>query len=909
LGRRTQRFLLHPLALAMAPAEAVAAPQASDQSSVCFLSPKSMKTFKLESPEESSYFAIPDYSVEDQTGAGVDLFASLDFRQDIGASDSSGYPELTSIVSFVRDFLDTYPQEVFSWDVFNKDLVAALLTRDSLGTAGDPYPLGQWLEALTIYLQVDAGSPLISYPHESEVTGYLEDAGLEFEQSYSFSIPGYGLDREDGAILDLFVDLIFSEDVASGDSGEYPEFASLVKTIESYLLALRPEDGASWELLSSDLVASLLSQASVAASGVEYRLDQLVENLDLTLDRPQDSCLADFTRSSTITGSPGQTGSDYDHYVYLQIPAYGLDQQDGAILDVAVELDLNAKIVASRNEYPDFVAITDSIESYLDSLGNGFDFWGFLDNSWVNNLLTQAVPSAGDVEYDLSDLVDSLTVTLDAQTDLCPDDYPRSITVVGAPLFGSLGFGQSFSFSILDYCLDDRDGARVDISVELNFKGDVAIANPFDASEFASIVDRIKTFLDSYPKRTDPWEILNKNLVNALLAEAIPSASGGDYWLRELVNSITVDLDVKSSCSPLDYPYSSSVHQSVYVAGELIPIAADILAISSGDAAGPPTLEISLADYSGKSVYELAAFTVDDAQGGIDGLLPGAAGYAQAAVERAETVFSTLAHSPSGFDPHTLGRSMQFSNGDKLRFLLVKNNTLDSLRSGSIADADLLFADPSTQRITESGDGRLSLAWKDVNSGSSDFNDLVVTLQATDNELPLGASIQAEPEAEVLDLTSVLPDRSVQASFAIMREAAYNNTVCFYRVSNAQGSILDPITGDSLSPGDPGYTQLAVKNRVADLDLRTANQTTTRLDAVFQGGQILAPFIVVKGAVERLLDGDSSNDPAVFFPYLNANSDRKDHIRLLANNTFGFEDMPGGGDFDYNDIIVQVSIT
>ncbi|MEH2273558.1 MAG: DUF4114 domain-containing protein, partial [Nostoc sp.] len=38
-------------------------------------------------------------------------------------------------------------------------------------------------------------------------------------------------------------------------------------------------------------------------------------------------------------------------------------------------------------------------------------------------------------------------------------------------------------------------------------------------------------------------------------------------------------------------------------------------------------------------------------------------------------------------------------------------------------------------------------------------------------------------------------------------------------------------------------------------------------------------------------------------------SDQVDHIRLLENNTFGFEDLPNGGDKDYNNVIVQVNLS
>ncbi|WP_083894152.1 DUF4114 domain-containing protein [Rivularia sp. PCC 7116] len=37
--------------------------------------------------------------------------------------------------------------------------------------------------------------------------------------------------------------------------------------------------------------------------------------------------------------------------------------------------------------------------------------------------------------------------------------------------------------------------------------------------------------------------------------------------------------------------------------------------------------------------------------------------------------------------------------------------------------------------------------------------------------------------------------------------------------------------------------------------------------------------------------------------------DGVDHIRLLSDNTFGFEDLPNGGDSDYNDMIVKISFS
>ena len=87
------------------------------------------------------------------------------------------------------------------------------------------------------------------------------------------------------------------------------------------------------------------------------------------------------------------------------------------------------------------------------------------------------------------------------------------------------------------------------------------------------------------------------------------------------------------------------------------------------------------------------------------------------------------------------------------------------------------------------------------------------------------------------------------------------------------------------------------------------NRNGQGTETILNGGLLFAPFIIVNGTPDQILDNNSSNDPAVYFAYMGANSDRFDHIRLLGNNTFGFEDLPNGGDRDYNDIVFQANFT
>ncbi|WP_443029231.1 DUF4114 domain-containing protein [Spirulina sp. CS-785/01] len=69
---------------------------------------------------------------------------------------------------------------------------------------------------------------------------------------------------------------------------------------------------------------------------------------------------------------------------------------------------------------------------------------------------------------------------------------------------------------------------------------------------------------------------------------------------------------------------------------------------------------------------------------------------------------------------------------------------------------------------------------------------------------------------------------------------------------------------------------------------------------------------MANGTVEEFLEQNPENSPngqiIAYFPYLGANPDGEDHVRLLGDNVFGFEDLLGGGDRDYNDWVVQLTV-
>ena len=321
------------------------------------------------------------------------------------------------------------------------------------------------------------------------------------------------------------------------------------------------------------------------------------------------------------------------------------------------------------------------------------------------------------------------------------------------------------------------------------------------------------------------------------------------------------------------------------------------------------TLKVTLTASDANFVNQLGVFVVDDASGKINGIAPGAADYTEAAIERAKVIFSGLANIPNGFNTDNLTRLLQFNSGENLRFLLVKNSTIDAVLDGVTPATEVLFADPSTQKITDLGADGFSLAWEDgAGNKVNDFQDFVVKIQATKDSLPLGTSLQEKPQGEVIDLRRVT--QQVKADFAVNRDAAFNNFIGFYKVADENGGI--DTTGDGKADiliGEAGYTQAAVSKRLPGIDLTVNNQGTATYSATFQPGSIFAPFIIVNGKPEAILHSNLNNNPAVYFPFLGANTDKADHISLLANNVFGFEDLPKAGDKDFNDVTVRVDLS
>lgn len=321
-------------------------------------------------------------------------------------------------------------------------------------------------------------------------------------------------------------------------------------------------------------------------------------------------------------------------------------------------------------------------------------------------------------------------------------------------------------------------------------------------------------------------------------------------------------------------------------------------------------IEFDFEQRNTEQVNEIIAIATDNSAGVVDGIAPGEAGYLDAVLKAGKTVFSALQGKEfEGFNPK---RTLGIESGQFVQFAVIQGGSLDSLRAGGAGQLLLATAagnadGASALNVNDLGNNQLQLNFRvPQGGGSGAFNDLVVNARFVSTGIPIGAALQNSSGLEVIDLRSQAD--TVNASFELRRQADFDNQVGFYRIENEQGQVQSGL--GLLSPGDEGYQEAAIRNRVGNVLLGgIMNNDILNTSAQLSPGQLLAPFIIAEGVIGELLDTDFENDPDIFFAYRSANSDNANHVLLLGDNTFGFEDVEGGGDADFDDLVVRATFS
>ncbi len=307
----------------------------------------------------------------------------------------------------------------------------------------------------------------------------------------------------------------------------------------------------------------------------------------------------------------------------------------------------------------------------------------------------------------------------------------------------------------------------------------------------------------------------------------------------------------------------------------------------------------------GSKVNEIGIVEIDDFTGKVGGIAPGTTGYLQALLGRAKPIFSTL--DGSFFNPAK--REISLDASKTYEFFQVQDGSIAQVQQ-QIADGktptNILFALPDAN-----GNSPIKVTSNSTNDGyqvSVNNDQLVLNVTKLDGvgvNTPIGSKSQDLAQGRTLDLTD-FGGQTLKVDITTTSSAAYNNNIGFYAVEDAIGSIL-LANGTMLKPGDPNYATEAIKSAVLQ-----ASKTDSKLNQDIVGGKIYAPVVVAQGSLTDFVNknpsnGGGANDIHAYFNYIGANPDRTDHFRLIGNNTFGVEDLYGGGDRDFNDLVITAS--
>ena len=264
-------------------------------------------------------------------------------------------------------------------------------------------------------------------------------------------------------------------------------------------------------------------------------------------------------------------------------------------------------------------------------------------------------------------------------------------------------------------------------------------------------------------------------------------------------------------------------------------------------------------------------------------------------LSKGQILFSSLATASNlSLGSTLLSRDLQITNNQKILCFETKGTTLQQLAAGK---TNLAALGSQFQFLTWSAQEGSKTASLNSNSGLS------IELNLNNSAPGLNALISCDQSFAPVLNTTALADNVLTGSLSYNREASFNSSVGFYKVLDRNGSLFDAVTGRSL---DPTALQAADQARYRELALSDANKTSALDGIATTNGQLVQKDFSVAGGAFYAPFAIVSSTQQTYFAFAAANTDGINHFKMMGANVFGLEDMVGGGDRDYNDLLVGI---
>ena len=138
------------------------------------------------------------------------------------------------------------------------------------------------------------------------------------------------------------------------------------------------------------------------------------------------------------------------------------------------------------------------------------------------------------------------------------------------------------------------------------------------------------------------------------------------------------------------------------------------------------------------------------------------------------------------------------------------------------------------------------------------------------------------------DFVNLLTEEDLSVNVSAEVNAGFVNIGGFYKAIDTEGTVVDPVTGEEIAVGEEGYKTAALANSVIEIgDDESATLT-------LESGSVYVPYLLANGI-------------KFFSSFAEVNPGGIDHVQSTEEGVFGFEDLVGGGDGDFDDFILSVT--
>lgn len=138
---------------------------------------------------------------------------------------------------------------------------------------------------------------------------------------------------------------------------------------------------------------------------------------------------------------------------------------------------------------------------------------------------------------------------------------------------------------------------------------------------------------------------------------------------------------------------------------------------------------------------------------------------------------------------------------------------------------------------------------------------------------------------------------------------SFEHNLVFYNVDSITGAIFDG--KEWIYPNSANYAKVAIDRGLEKGWVIEPSKFEAKEDSLKLDGDFIALALVTCGSVEEFIrtnptNEKSSNSLQSWFSVGSANPDGKSHFISLGNSIYGFEDLWGGGDNDFNDTVISL---